>query len=90
MHSSSSSATAAFAYAFLTGSRLGALGPEYESAGRKALESLNSFVSPGGEVAGVSGSTPLLPDLEAYNGIPTGSTTTWGQGIALLALGEGL
>lgn len=82
------SVTAALAYAFLKGVRLQALDPEFEEAGQKALAALQTQIAPGGEILGVSGATPLLPTLQAYNDVPSGKLTPWGQGLALLALAE--
>jgi len=82
------SATAAIGYAFNKCARLGILGAEYAEAGKLALAAVRQQISPEGEVLGVSGSTPLLADLEAYNNIPIDLISTWGQGIGLLALSE--
>ncbi len=82
------SATAAIGYSLLKWARLGALGPEYATAGQQALVALELQISPSGDVQTVSGSTPLLATLEAYNTVPADSISTWGHGLALLALGE--
>jgi unsaturated rhamnogalacturonyl hydrolase len=84
------SATALTGYAFLKGARLEALGPDFAAAGRKALAALEKLISPEGEVLEVSGSTPPLADLQAYNAVPNDTICTWGQGTALLALEEEL
>ncbi len=82
------SATAGIGYGLLKAARLGMLGPDYSTAGQKALAALRPEISPSGEVQNVSGSTPFLDTLEAYNNVPHDSINTWGQGIALLALTE--
>ncbi len=82
------SATAGIALAFLAGSRQGWLGPEFRLAGHKAVKAVAGQIGPEGVVQGVSGSTPLLPNLPAYNAVPTLAPATWGQGMALLALSE--
>jgi unsaturated rhamnogalacturonyl hydrolase len=82
------SATAAIGYAFNKCARLGVLGTEYAVAGKLSLEAVRQQIFSEGEVLGVSGSTPLLAELEAYNKIPNDVISTWGQGIGLLALSE--
>ncbi len=82
------SATAAIGYAFAKCAHLGVLGKEFAVAGKLALDAVRQQISSEGELLGVSGSTPLLAELEAYNNIPNDLISTWGQGIGLLALSE--
>jgi unsaturated rhamnogalacturonyl hydrolase len=82
------SATAAISAAFLKGNKLGWLSSDFEKAGRRGLAAVRSVINPGGEVAGVSGSTPLLDSLAAYEKVPHDRTFTWGQGLGLLVLLE--
>jgi unsaturated rhamnogalacturonyl hydrolase len=80
------SVTAAVGYAFLQGAGAGWLSADFEQAGKLAQGAVTQQIAPDGTVGGVSGSTPLLPTLEAYNNIGTGNITTWGQGLGLLIL----
>ncbi|HEX2913398.1 MAG TPA: glycoside hydrolase family 88 protein [Chloroflexia bacterium] len=83
------SATAGMCYAFLKLAGSGLAGVNYHQAGQRALDALKSKITGSGEVSGVSGSTPLLASLEAYNAVPQTEICTWGQGIGLLALTMG-
>ncbi|MBN9390039.1 MAG: glycoside hydrolase family 88 protein [Chloroflexi bacterium] len=82
------SATAAISAAFLKGVKLGWLSSDFEKAGQSGLAAVRSVTGPGGEVAGVSGSTPLLDHLDDYEKVPHDRTFSWGQGLGLLALLE--
>jgi unsaturated rhamnogalacturonyl hydrolase len=84
------SATAAISAAFLKGVRLGGLPPNFSEVGQRGLAATLANISDTGDVLGVSGSTPLLARLADYNNVPHDEINTWGQGLALLALGEGL
>ena len=84
------SATAAISAAFLKGVRLGWLSAEFDEAGQKGLAAVRASISESGDVQGVSGSTPLLDNLADYEAVPHDRTYTWGQGLGLLALLEGL
>lgn len=83
------SATAAISAAFLKGARLGWLSPVFAKAGQKGLAATLNSINDSGDVLGVSGSTPLLANLADYNSVPNDTISTWGQGLALLALLEG-
>ncbi len=84
------SATAAISAAFLKGARLGGLSSGFGEAGQRGLAAVLANITAGGEVKGVSGSTPLLASLDDYNTVPQDALNTWGQGLALLALREGI
>ncbi|NIK78593.1 unsaturated rhamnogalacturonyl hydrolase [Paenibacillus castaneae] len=55
----------------------------------QALEGLLRQINERGVVAGVSGGTPVLASLEAYNEVPV-FPTLYGQGLTLLLLTEAL
>jgi unsaturated rhamnogalacturonyl hydrolase len=80
------SVTAAVGYAFLQGVRGGWLDATFAHAGQAAQNAVAARIAPDGTVGGVSGSTPLLPTLDAYNNIPAQGVTNWGQGLGLLIL----
>lgn len=80
---------AALGAAFLKGVRLGWLSTKFQESGQRGLAAVRASISPGGDVLGVSGSTPLLHSLADYETVPHDRTLTWGQGLALLALVEG-
>lgn len=56
-------------------------------AAELALQAVLKRVKESGEVTGVSGGTPVMPSIEAYNGIPQ-YPTLYGQALALLMLVE--
>ncbi|WP_414698920.1 glycoside hydrolase family 88/105 protein [Paenibacillus sp. LPE1-1-1.1] len=61
----------------------------YETAARRALKAIISNIGEDGIVAGVSGGTPVMESVEAYNAIPT-YPTLYGQGLVLMLLSEAL
>jgi unsaturated rhamnogalacturonyl hydrolase len=83
------SATACFAATFFKGYRLGWLEEDYYKAAKLAINALLDYlILEDGTVQGVSGSTPVFPTREDYTRVPYMPVCTWGQGMALLALGE--
>lgn len=84
-----SSATAAIAYAFLKGVRLGLLDSGYERAGGAALAALTERINDRGELAEVSSGTPVFKTLDEYCRVPI-KQRSYGQSLAMLALAEGL
>lgn len=81
------SATAGIVAGMAVGRRQGALDATYDAAIEKALAAVRSAVDENGEVAGVSGGTPVMPDAEAYKTIRI-QPTLYGQGLAAAALAE--
>lgn len=62
---------------------------KYAAAARKALRAILPFVGESGEVDGVSGGTPVMETIEAYNAIPI-YPTLYGQGLTLMLLSEAI
>ena len=81
------SASAAFAYALLKGSRLGYLGAAEREAGIRAARAVAAAIGPDGLVSGVSHGTAIGMDRGHYLGIRR-CPTAYGQGLAYLMLGE--
>ncbi len=81
------SASAAFAYALLKGSRLGLLGAAERAAGERAARAVAGMIGEDGTVAGVSHGTAVGMDRAHYLGIRR-CPTAYGQGLACLMLGE--
>ncbi|MFT4173352.1 MAG: glycoside hydrolase family 88 protein [Rhodocyclaceae bacterium] len=82
-----SSATAAIAYAFLKGARLGVLPASYEEAGTRAVAAVMARIDDAGNVAEVSSGTPVFDTLQAYRDVPI-KQRSYGQSLAMLALAE--
>ncbi|RED55697.1 glycoside hydrolase family 88/105 protein [Cohnella lupini] len=59
----------------------------YEEAADRVLQAVISHVMENGIVAGVSGGTPVMDSIEAYNQIPQYSTL-YGQGLSLMLLAQ--
>lgn len=83
------SATAAIAYAFLKGQRLGLLVPQYEEAGARAVAALLERIDAQGQLADVSTGTPVFKTLEEYRQVEI-RQRSYGQSLAMLALSEAL
>lgn len=83
------SASAAFAYGFLKGVRLGLLDESYKAVGEKALEAVLDQVAEDGTVQGVSYGTPIGATQDFYRTIPI-EPTAYGQGLTFLMLTEKL
>lgn len=67
--------------------RHGLLESSYLDSAYLALNAIILKVLPSGEVTGVSGGTPIMPSIEAYNEIPC-HPTLYGQGLVLMLLAE--
>ncbi|MCR8629952.1 glycoside hydrolase family 88/105 protein [Paenibacillus radicis (ex Xue et al. 2023)] len=88
------SATAGIAYGFALALRSGliadaALQAELREAVRKAADAVMIHVDVYGAVHGVSGGTPVMPTVEAYNEVKI-TPTPYGQALALLLISEQL
>ncbi|MDQ6420164.1 glycoside hydrolase family 88 protein [Paenibacillus sp. LHD-117] len=81
------SGSAGIACGFLKGVRAGLLEASYLQAGARTVEGLLPFITSEGEVTSVSGGTPVMPSIEAYNTIPL-IPTLYGQGLTLMLLAE--
>ncbi|MGC3961822.1 MAG: glycoside hydrolase family 88 protein [Rhodocyclaceae bacterium] len=81
------SGTAAIAYAFLKGVRLGLLPPPFEAAGARAIRAVLDRVDTAGDVAEVSSGTPVFNTLQEYRDVPI-KQRSYGQSLAMLALSE--
>ncbi|WP_372633776.1 glycoside hydrolase family 105 protein [Cohnella sp.] len=69
--------------------RLGLLEEDTLAAACKALSAVLAQIDEKGAVLGVSGGTPVMPSIEAYNEIPC-YPTLYGQGLVLGLLAEAL
>lgn len=67
--------------------RQGLLDADYLNAAYLAAEAILLKIKPSGEVMGVSGGTPIMPSIEAYNEIAC-YPTLYGQGLVLMLLSE--
>lgn len=67
--------------------RTGLLDETYRKFAISALNGVLSKISDAGEVLDVSGGTPIMPTVEAYQSIPT-YPTLYGQGLVLMLLSE--
>ncbi|MFX3635644.1 MAG: glycoside hydrolase family 105 protein [Candidatus Pristimantibacillus sp.] len=81
------SGSAGIACGILKAVRHGLLDISCQSSALQALEGIITRVLPSGEVTGVSGGTPVMPSIEAYNDIPC-HPTLYGQGLVLMLLSE--
>jgi unsaturated rhamnogalacturonyl hydrolase len=81
------SGSAGIACGILKAVRHGLLDISCQDAAYRALKAIVPKVLPNGEVTGVSGGTPVMPSIEAYNEIPCYSTL-YGQGLVLMLLSE--
>ncbi|CQR57726.1 glycoside hydrolase family 88/105 protein [Paenibacillus riograndensis] len=61
--------------------------PVYESAAERALQAILPYISEAGVVDGVSGGTPVMDSVEAYNRIPV-YPALYGQGLVLMLLAK--
>lgn len=82
-----SSGSAGIACGFIKAVRGGLLPAEYLASAALAVKGLLPLVTSKGEVKGVSGGTPVLPSVDAYNRIPQ-YPTLYGQGLTLMLLTE--
>lgn len=81
------SGSAGIACGFLKAVRTGLLPDDYLQSAELAIAGLLPLITPEGEVRGVSGGTPVMPSVEAYNEIPR-YPTLYGQGLTLMLLSE--
>jgi unsaturated rhamnogalacturonyl hydrolase len=82
-----SSGSAGIACGILKSVRLGILPASYLPAVEKAIDGLLQKSTPEGAVAGVSGGTPIMADIEGYNKLSR-YHTLYGQGLTLMLLAE--
>ncbi|OMF22948.1 glycosyl hydrolase [Paenibacillus sp. FSL H8-0548] len=85
------SGSAGIAYGIWKGLESGLLPADesFETAARKALLAIRLYIGEDGMVGGVSGGTPVMESVEAYNGIPV-YPTLYGQGLTIMLLGEAI
>ncbi len=81
------SGSAGIACGILKAVRQGLLESSSQDAAYRALKAIVPKILPNGEVTGVSGGTPVMPSIEAYNEIPC-HPTQYGQGLVLMLLSE--
>ncbi|MGL9750760.1 MAG: glycoside hydrolase family 88 protein [Symbiopectobacterium sp.] len=81
------SATAAIAYAFLKGFRLGILDSRFADAGVNAIAALLARIDQQGQLAEVSSGTLVFMTLPEYTDVPI-RQRSYGQSLAMLALAE--
>lgn len=86
------SATAGIAYGFLAALRSGMIGEpalqqELRAGALKAADAVMIHVDVYGAVHGVSGGTPVMPTVEAYNDVKI-TPTPYGQALALMLISE--
>ncbi len=79
------SGSAGIAAGCLAGMRLGWLDDSYKKAINLALYGVIDRIDPDGTVQGVSGGTPVMPSIAAYDEIPC-IPTLYGQGLTLILL----
>ncbi|WP_231637757.1 glycoside hydrolase family 88 protein [Paenibacillus sp. FSL R5-0912] len=83
------SASAGIACGFLKAVKGGLLDDSYLESAGKALEGILPLIREDGEVQGVSGGTPVMPSIEAYNAIER-YPALYGQGLVMQLLTEAL
>ena len=81
------SGSAGIACGIVKAVRQGLLEASCLHAAYRAAEAILPKVLPSGEVTGVSGGTPIMPSIEAYNEIPC-YPVLYGQGLVLMLLSE--
>lgn len=81
------SGSAGIGCGFLKGIRSGLLDSSYMHSAMLAVQGVRTAISSQGEVTGVSGGTPVMPSIDAYNAIPL-YPTLYGQGLTLMLLTE--
>lgn len=84
---SETSGSAGIACGILKAIRLGIIDISYQDSALRALKAIVQKIHPNGEVTSVSGGTPVMPSIEAYNEIPC-HPTLYGQGLVLMLLSE--
>jgi unsaturated rhamnogalacturonyl hydrolase len=81
------SGSAGIACGILMAVRSGLLETTCQDAAYRTLDAILLKVLPTGEATGVSGGTPVMPSIEAYNEIPC-YPTLYGQGLVLMLFSE--
>lgn len=81
------SGSAGIACGILKAVRQGLLDSSCQDSALRALTAIVPKVLPSGEVIGVSGGTPVMPSIEAYNEIPC-YPSLYGQGLVLMLFSE--
>lgn len=81
------SGSAGIACGILMAVRQGLLDISCQDAAYRAVQAIVPKVLPSGEVTDVSGGTPVMPSIEAYNEIPC-YPTLYGQGLVLMLFSE--
>jgi unsaturated rhamnogalacturonyl hydrolase len=81
------SGSAGIACGILKAVRQGLIDASMLDAAQKAISAVLQKILPNGEVTGVSGGTPVMPSVEAYNDIPC-YPALYGQGLVLMLLAE--
>lgn len=81
------SGSAGIACGIVRGVRQHLLAPAMLEPAERTLKSVLQKIGADGEVSGVSGGTPVLESVEAYNAIPC-HPTLYGQGLVLMLLSE--
>jgi unsaturated rhamnogalacturonyl hydrolase len=81
------SGSAGIACGILMAVRLGLLEETHLNIAQRSLLAVLSCIAENGEVKGVSGGTPVMPTIEAYNKIPC-YPTLYGQGLVLMLLSQ--
>lgn len=85
------SGSAGIACGFWLGMDVGLLPNEarYEESAGRAVRAILPYIGDNGVVEGVSGGTPVMESVEAYNDIPV-YPTLYGQGLTLMLLAEAI
>jgi unsaturated rhamnogalacturonyl hydrolase len=81
------SGSAGIACGIVKAVRQNLLDPSFLESAYRTREAVLSKVTLEGEVTGVSGGTPVMPSIEAYQSIPC-YPTLYGQGLVLMLLSE--
>lgn len=79
------SGSAGIAAGWIAGMRMGWLDDTYKEAVDRTLNRVMERIDPDGTVQGVSGGTPVMPSIAAYQEIPC-YPTLYGQGLTLILL----
>lgn len=83
------SGSAGIAFGIARAARIGLVPASLAAGFGRAVEAVVLQIGDDGAVAGVSGGTPVLPSVEAYNEVPT-FPTLYGQGLTLYLLAEAI
>ncbi|WP_254075517.1 glycoside hydrolase family 88 protein [Paenibacillus tritici] len=83
------SASAGIACGFFKAVRVGLLEDSFLGSAVKALEGILPLIRADGEVEGVSGGTPVMPSVEAYNAVQR-YPALYGQGLVMQLLTEAM